>query len=56
MNSLGINGIHIAVSGENLTYWSKRKGLDPRLNASGSISATKYAPARTITGSISVKF
>ena len=56
MNSLGINGIHIAVSGENITYWSKRKGLDPRLNASGSISATKYAPARTITGSISVKF
>ena len=56
MNSLGINGIHIAVSGENLTYWSKRKGLDPRLNASGSISATKYAPARTITVSISVKF
>ena len=56
VNSIGLNGLHIAVSGENLTYWSKRKGLDPRLNASGSISATKYAPARTITGSISVKF
>ena len=56
MNSLGINGIRVAVSGENLTYWSKRKGLDPRINASGSISASKYAPARTITGSISVKF
>ena len=56
MSSLGINGIHIAVSGENLTYWSKRKGLDPRINSTGSISATKYAPARTITGSISVKF
>lgn len=56
VSSIGLNGLHIAVSGENLTYWSKRKGLDPRLNATGSISATKYAPARTITGSISVKF
>lgn len=56
VSSIGLNGLHIAVSGENLTYWSKRKGLDPRLNSTGSISATKYAPARTITGSISVKF
>ena len=56
VNSIGLNGLHIAVSGENLTYWSKRKGLDPRINATGSISATKYAPARTIIGSISVKF
>lgn len=56
VSAIGLNGIHIAVSGENLTYWSKRKGLDPRLNSTGSISATKYAPARTITGAISVKF
>lgn len=53
---LGITGLKIGVSGENLTYWSKRKGLDPRINTAGSVSATKYAPARTITGSVSVQF
>ena len=53
---LGITALRIGVSGENLTYWSKRKGLDPRINTAGSISATKYAPARTVTGSISVQF
>ena len=56
MNSLVINGIHIAVSGENLTYWSKRKGLDPRINSYGGASNTKYAPARTIMGGLSVQF
>ncbi len=56
VNALGLGSIRLGVSGENLTYWSKRKGLDPRINATGSISATKYAPARTIMGSLSVQF
>ena len=55
-NAAGLNSVRLGVSGENLTYWSKRKGLDPRINSTGSISATKYAPSRTITGSISVGF
>lgn len=53
---LGITALRIGVSGENLYYWSKRKGLDPRINTAGSISGTKYAPARTVTGSISIQF
>ena len=55
-NAAGLNSVRLGVSGENLTYWSKRKGLDPRINSTGSISATKYAPSRTIIGSISVGF
>lgn len=56
VNALGLSSIRVGVSGDNLTYWSKRRGLDPRINSSGSISATKYAPARTIIGSVNIQF
>lgn len=54
--SLGISKLRVSVAGENLTYWSKRKGLDPRINSYGGIANTKYAPSRTITGTLSVQF
>ena len=53
---LGITNLRLNVSGENLTYWSKRKGLDPRINSYGGATNTKYAPSRTIMGGISVSF
>ncbi|MGN0282030.1 MAG: SusC/RagA family TonB-linked outer membrane protein [Prevotella sp.] len=56
LQSLGVTGLRLSVSGENLTYWSKRKGLDPRINSYGGASNTKYAPARTIMGALSVQF
>ena len=56
LQGLGITGLRLSVSGENLTYWSKRKGLDPRINSYGGASNTKYAPARTIMGGLSVQF
>ena len=56
INRLGLSNLRIYVSGENLTYWSKRKGLDPRINSTGAVNNTKYAPARTITGGLSVQF
>ena len=56
LQSLGITGLRLSVSGENLTYWSKRKGLDPRINSYGGASNTKYAPSRTIMGGLSVQF
>ena len=55
-NAAGLNSVRLGVSGENLTYWSKRKGLDPRINSYGGASNTKYAPARTIMGGLSVQF
>lgn len=53
---LGVKGIRVSVSGENLTYWSKRKGLDPRNNPYGAASNTKYAPSRTVMGCVNIQF
>lgn len=55
--TIGLSNLRVYVSGENLTYWSHRKGFDPRISYSGSVSSdVTYAPARTITAGLSVQF
>ncbi len=53
---LGLSNLKVYVSGDNLYYWSKRKGFDPRSSFSGSASATGYSQARTITGGVTLQF
>ena len=55
-NKAGLGKVRIYASGENLYYWSKRKGFDPRNSFSGEASATTYAPIRTISGGINIQF
>ena len=53
---LGLTNVKVYVSGDNLYYWSKRKGFDPRSSFTGSASATGYSQARTFTGGITLQF
>lgn len=41
---------------DNVYYWSKRKGLDPRRSISGVGTSGKIAPFRTYSGGISLQF
>ena len=57
ISHIGLEKVRLYVSGENLTYWSKRKGFDPRISYTGSISSdVSYAPARTVTAGLTVQF
>ena len=57
-----INNLRLYVSAENVFYWSKRKGFDPRqtvgLASDGNIgiNPTRYSPIRTISAGISATF
>jgi TonB-linked SusC/RagA family outer membrane protein len=60
-----INSLRLYVSGENIFYWSKRAGFDPRQAYSSTTTsdiyditanATYYSPMRTISGGITIKF
>ncbi len=53
---LGLSSVRVYASGDNLYYWSKRKGFDPRGSFWGTSSETSYSPVRTITGGITVQF
>lgn len=51
-----IQNLRIYASGENLTFWSKRRGFDPRYSYSGTSSLNAYSPTRTIMGGIQITF
>ena len=51
-----INNLRLYVSAENVFYWSKRKGFDPRQTYSEIANATRYSPIRTISAGISATF
>ncbi|MDR2148438.1 MAG: SusC/RagA family TonB-linked outer membrane protein [Tannerella sp.] len=62
---LQMSSLRLYVTAENVFYWSKRNGFDPRQafsdrttseNYSLLPNATYYSPMRTISGGITIKF
>lgn len=51
-----IEKLRIYCAGENLCFWSARKGLDPRYSFSGNTSVGTYSPMRTVSGGVEVTF
>lgn len=51
-----LSKLRLYVMGENLCFWSARKGLDPRYSYDGSTSMGSYSPTRNISGGIQVTF
>ena len=55
VKNVGISSLKLFVSGENLWMTSKRKGLEPYQNFSGTTS-NRYSPSRIITFGLSTTF
>lgn len=53
---LTLTNMRIYVSCDNVAYWTKRKGFDPRSSLNGYTVEGDYSPMRTISGGISIKF
>ena len=51
-----VNKLRVYVQGENLCFWSARKGLDPRYSFDTTSSMSVYSPVRTIMGGVQVSF
>ncbi|MDO4164003.1 MAG: SusC/RagA family TonB-linked outer membrane protein [Bacteroides sp.] len=56
LSKYGINKLRVYASGENLCFWSARKGLDPRYSYTSTASTSVYSPVRTIMGGIQLSF
>ncbi|MHA6246529.1 SusC/RagA family TonB-linked outer membrane protein [Pontibacter sp. CAU 1760] len=52
---LGVGGLSIWVSGDNLWIKSKRDGFNPSTNEAGSSSTYRYSPLSTVTAGLRVK-
>ena len=56
MEKIKISSLRLYVSCDNIYYWSRRKGLDPRTSLIGDTDQKSYSPMRTISAGINVKF
>lgn len=55
-NKLEIKSLRLYGVVENISYWSKRKGLDPRQSYDGAVRDTNYGVSRNITGGVQITF
>ncbi|RQP09586.1 MAG: SusC/RagA family TonB-linked outer membrane protein [Chryseobacterium sp.] len=53
---LGLNGLQISVTGDNLWINTKRKGFNPTVSETGGTSMYTYSPLSTITFGVKANF
>lgn len=51
-----VSKLRVYAAGENLIFWSARKGLDPRYSYSANSSVNVYSPVRNISGGVQLTF
>ncbi len=56
VKTIGLSKLRIYGTGENLWFWSARKGLDPRYRYQSNASMNVYSQVRTIMGGIQITF
>lgn len=56
VKKLGLSSVRIYGSADNICYWSKRQGFDPRGTFDGETSTYTYSPMKSISGGINVTF
>ena len=64
VEKLGLTSLRVYCTCDNVYYWTKRKGYDPRTALDGQVRVqdnttynfTYYQPIRTISGGLTVKF
>ena len=55
-SALKMSKLRIYGAAENIAYWTKRKGFDPRFDSYYGVYAGAFFPMRTISGGLSVEF
>ena len=53
---IGVNSLRFYASADNVFYWSRRQGFDPRQSLTSASSAANYSPMRSISGGVTIKF
>ena len=52
----GVQKLRVYLACDNVVYWPKRQGLDPRYSFTGATNFSNYSPIRTISGGVTVQF
>ena len=51
-----ISRLRLYVTADNICYWSRRPGLDPRQSFTGATNDSMNSPVRTVSGGINITF
>ena len=51
-----VSRIRVYAACDNIVYWSRRQGFDPRFSFSGNTNSAVNSPVRTISGGINITF
>ena len=51
-----VSRLRVYLACDNIVYWSRRRGLDPRYSFDGSTSNLVNSPVRTLSGGINITF
>ncbi len=51
-----VSRLRVYLACDNIVYWSRRRGLDPRYSFTGSTNTSVNSPVRTVSGGISITF
>lgn len=55
VRKIKMNSLRVYATCENVAYWTKRKGFDPRISFTQG-NYGKYSPMRTISGGVQIEF
>ena len=53
---LYVSRLRVYLACDNIVYWSRRQGFDPRFSFSGTTNSAVNSPVRTISGGINITF
>lgn len=56
MDKIKVSKLRIYVTADNIWYWSRRRGLDPRMSFTGSTGDSYCSPVRTVSGGLTITF
>lgn len=51
-----VSRLRVYVTCDNIVYWSRRAGFDPRFSFSGTTNSAVNSPVRTLSGGINITF
>ena len=51
-----VSRLRLYLACDNIIYWSRRQGLDPRQSITGATNSAMNSPVRTISGGINITF
>ncbi|AVM58249.1 SusC/RagA family protein [Bacteroides heparinolyticus] len=56
LSHLQVSSLRVYVSADNIYYWSKRKGMDPRMSVTGVGATQTVSPVRTFSAGLTLQF